>query len=98
MRAAPRTSECGLVDVELGFPETPSADSAGRVGRLLENRLGRGKVIDQAPEGSIFAGGELVNERLEHERRVARPCVQVVRVRRAWASNDNAGLSGNIRT
>ena len=97
LRTTPRARERGFVNVELGLAEATGADGAAGVGHLLEGGLRGGKVIDEVAKRRVLAGGKLVDERLEHERRVARPCVQVVGVRRARAGNDNAGLSKNIR-
>ena len=92
MRAAPRTSECGLVDVELGLAETAAGDRATGVGHLLEDGLGRSEVVDQTAEGGVGAGGELVDKGLEDEGRVAGPSIEVVGTRVARTGYDDTGL------
>ena len=92
MRATPCSSESGLVDVELGLAETAGADCAAGVRHLLKGGLRGGKFINKGAERRVFAGGELVNERLEDERRVAGPGVEIVRVRRARTRNNDSRL------
>ena len=92
LRTSPSVGEGRLVDVELGLSETAGGDGAAGITDLLESRLGRGELVDQRAQRVVLAGGELVNERLEDERRVAGPCVEVVGVGRAWAGDDDAGL------
>ncbi len=92
LRAAPCAGKRALVDVELGLPKTAGADRTGGVGRLLQNGLSSGEVVDQTAKRGVFASGELVDNGLEHKRRVASPGVEVVGIRRARASNYNPRL------
>ena len=90
--ATPGVRERGLVDVELGLAEAASRDGARRVGDLLEDGLGGDEVVDGRAEGGVGAGGELVDEGLVDEGRVAGPGVEVVRVGLARAGDNDAGL------
>ena len=92
LRTSPSVGEGRLVDVELGLSETASGDGAAGIADLLESRLGRGELVDQGAQRVVLAGGELVNERLEDERRVAGPGVEIVRVRRARTRNNDSRL------
>ena len=90
--ASPGTSERGLVDVELGFPKSTGRDGTAGVGYLLEECLGGDEVVYQGAQSCVLARSVLVDDSLEDERRIARPGVQIVGVRRARASDDNARL------
>ena len=96
LRASPGTSECSLVDVELGLSETASAYGTTGVVDLLNDRLGGSEVVDKATKRVVLAANELVDERLERERRVSGPSVEVVGVDSARASDDNARLAPGV--
>lgn len=80
LRATPSTGERRRVDVKLGLAETASGDGTAGVGDLLERSLCGGEVVDEAAERGVLSSGELVDDRLEDEGRVAGPGVEIVRV------------------
>ena len=96
LRTAPRPSKGSLVDVELGLSETASAYGTAGVVDLLNDRLGGSEVVDKATKRVVLAANELVDERLERERRVSGPSIEVVRVDSARASDDNARLAPGV--
>ncbi len=96
MGTTPGVGKRGLVDVELGLAETAGADGSAGVRDLLEDGLRAREAVDQPAKCRVLSGSELVDECLEDKGRVAGPGVQVVRVRRARASNDDAGLSERL--
>ena len=92
---SPRAREGGLVDVEFGFAEASRGDRPRRVGHLLEGGLGGDERVDEAAQRRVRAGRVLVDDGLEDERGVARPCVEVIGARGARAGDHNARLQGS---
>lgn len=93
LRTTPSASEGSLIDVELWLSKATCAHGTTRVVNLLDDRLGSREVVDEATERVVLAAHELVDERLECERRVSGPGVEVVGVDSAGTSNDDAGLA-----
>ena len=97
LRTSPCAGKGSFVGIELGLPKAAGADRPRGVGRLLENSLGSGEVVDQTTKRGILASGELVDDSFEHERGVAGPGVEVIGVGLARAGNDNTRLSNGCQ-
>lgn len=95
-KRTPRTSEGGLVDLELGFGQTTCGYGTTRVGDLLETALGIEKLIDLSTQRSVFPADNFFGNHFESEGSITNPSKEIVRINGVRAGDDDSGLGSKI--